>query len=250
MYSTSVNYFIPRQTVVLYSGASNRRYQTVYSKNLKIHKGVDNKLQFQFLNQDQKPVNITGKTLTCRLMSYDGSTVLLQKALTPLLPLTGLATLEVTMNETLGMDTALCYYSLTIPENTFEFPVFVDDNSGGRGVIDVLDSTFPKYVKSSSLGLLPHDAPTIEIPVTYYSEPCVSKGSSNYTIQIGYNGYIGTSKIQGSVTGVTGEWYDITEPVEYNDYSDNDYYNIDGCHVFLRVEFASSGGTIGKILFR
>ena len=250
MYSTSVTYFIPRQTVVLYSGASNRRYQTVYSRNLKIHKGVDNKLQFQFINQDQKPVNITGKTLTCRLMSYDGDEVLLQKALIPLLPLTGLATLEVTMNETLEMDSALCYYSITIPDNAFEFPVFVDDNSGGRGVIDVVDSILPKYVKSSLVGLLPHDEPTIQIPVTYYSEPYIGKGSNNYTVQIGYNNYVGTSEIQGSVSGVTGEWYDITEPVEYVTYSDNDYYNIDGCHVFLRVKFTSSGGTIGKILFR
>lgn len=250
MYSTSVNYFIPRQTVVLYSGASNRRYQTVYSRNLKIHKGVDNKLQFQFLNQDQKPVNITGKTLTCRLMSYDGSEVLLQKALTPLLPLTGIATLDVTMNETLSIDSALCYYSLTIPDSTFEFPVFVDDNSGGRGVIEVLDSTFPKYVKSTSLGLMPHSQPTSELPVTYYSETFVSRDADKYTVQIGYTDFIGTSKIQGSVTGASGEWYDITEPVEYASYSDTDYYNINGCHVFLRVEFASSGGTIGKILFR
>ena len=250
MYSTSVNYFIPRQTVVLYSGASNRRYQTVYSKNLKIHKGVDNKLQFQFLNQDQKPVNVTGKTLTCRLMSYDGSKVLLQKALTPLLPLTGIATLEVTMNETLEMDSALCYYSLSIPDSTFDYPVFVDDNSGGRGIIEVLDSTLPKYIKSTSLGLMPHSEPTMAAPVTYYSETLVSKDADNYTVQIGYTGYIGTIKIQGSATGSLGEWYDITEPFEYDNYSGTEYYNINGCHVFLRVQFASSGGTIGKILFR
>jgi hypothetical protein len=222
----------------------------VYSKNLKIHKGVDNKLQFQFLNQEQKPVNITGKTLTCRLMSYDGSKVLLQKSLTPLLPLTGIATLTVTMNESLEIDSALCYYSLSIPDSTFDYPVFVDDNSGGRGIIDVLDSTLPKYVTSTSIGLMPHAEPTLQVPVTYYSETLVSKDADNYTVQIGYNGYIGEVKIQGSVTGVIGEWYNIIESVEYNNFSSTEYYNINGCHVFLRVEFASSGGTIGKILFR
>jgi hypothetical protein len=250
VYATTVNYFIPRQTVVLYSGASNRRYQTVYSRNLKIHKGVDNKLQFQFLNQDQKPVNITGKTLTCRLMSYDGSQVLLQKSLTPLLPLTGLATLEVTSNETLGMNAALCYYSLSIPEGTFEYPVFVDDNSGGRGVVEVTNSILPKFVKSAWLGTLPHVVPTVEMPVTYYSEKYTGKDASNYTVQVGFTGYIGTVKIQGSVSGAADEWYDITESVVYNSHYGTEYYNLDGCHVFLRIEFASSGGTIGKILFR
>lgn len=250
MYSTSVNYFIPRQTVVLYSGASNRRYQTVYSRNLKIHKGVDNKLQFQFLNQDQKPVNITGKTVTCRLMSYDGSKVLLQKSLTPLLPITGIATLEVTMNETLGMDNALCYYSLSIPDSTFEYPVFVDDNSGGRGIIEVTNSILPKFVISAQLGTLPHVAHTVEMPVTYYSERYTGKDASKYTVQVVFSEYTGTVKIQGSVSGTVDEWYDITESVVYTRYNGTEYYNLDGCHVFLRVEFTSSGGTIGKLLFR
>jgi hypothetical protein len=183
-------------------------------------------------------------------MSYDGTQVLLQKALTPLLPLTGIATLEVNMNETLSMDSTLCYYSLSIPDNAFEFPVFVDDNSGGRGVIDVIDSTLPKYVRSKLIGLMPHTEPTIEVPVTYYSETLLSKDADSYTVQIGYTGFIGTVKIQGSATGTTGDWYDITESFDYDDYTATEYYNITGCHVFLRVEFASSGGTIGKILFR
>lgn len=250
MYATTVNYFIPRQTVVLYSGTSNRRYQTVYSRNLKIHKGVDNKLQFQFINQDQKPVNITGKTLTCRVMSHDGTQVLLQKALTPLLPLTGLATLDITMNESLSMDTALCYYSLSIPDGTFEYPVFVDDNSGGRGVLDVTDSILPRYVKSTLLGLLPHNTPTVEIPVTYYSERYVGTDASEYTVQVGFSGYVGNVNIQGSVTGTMDEWYDLTESTVYDGYVGTDYFNINGCHAFIRVQFASSGGAIGKILFR
>jgi len=250
VYSTTVNYFTPRQTVVLYSGASNRRYQTVYSKNLKIHKGVDNKLQFQFINQDQKPINITGKTVTCRLMSYDGTQVLLQKSLTPLFPVTGIATLEVTMNETFGMDTALCYYSLTIPDGVFEFPVFVDDNSGGRGVIEVTDSALPKYVKSTLLGLAPHDTPTTEIPVTYYSERYIGTDASHYTVQVGFAGYVGNINIQGSVTGTSDEWYDITDPTVYEGHAGTEFYNIEGCHAFIRVQLASSGGTVGKILFR
>ena len=34
----------------------------VYAKPLTLNKGVDNKIQFQFLNQEQKPVDITGKS--------------------------------------------------------------------------------------------------------------------------------------------------------------------------------------------
>ena len=50
-----------------------------YAKTLTLHKGVDNQIQFQFLNQEQKPIDITGKEITCRIISYDGSQVLLNK---------------------------------------------------------------------------------------------------------------------------------------------------------------------------
>ena len=53
----------------------------VYAKPLTLNKGVDNKIQFQFLNQEQKPVDITGKSITCRVLNYNGTAVLLRKAL-------------------------------------------------------------------------------------------------------------------------------------------------------------------------
>jgi hypothetical protein len=250
MQSTSVLYYTPRQTVVLYDGTSTRRYQTVYAKNLTIHKGLDNRLQFQFINQDQKPVNVTGKTISCRLMSYDGSKVLLQKALTPVFPLTGICQLDVTMNETLGMEAAMCYYSITIPDGMFEFPVFVDDNSGGRGIVDVVNSVLPKYIKSSSLDILPHDAPSDVQEVTYYSGQYVTNDTDFLTFQTVLNSYVGTIKVQGSSTGNNTEWYDITEPQTYDGYDGTDYFNVDGYHLYMRMVFTSTQGTADKVLVR
>ena len=81
-YSTAVFVYIQRQIVVLLSGNSPRAYMPNYAKTLNLHKGVDNKIQFKFLNQEQKPVDITGKEITCRLINSDGTEVLLNKALT------------------------------------------------------------------------------------------------------------------------------------------------------------------------
>ena len=35
-------------------------YRPVYSRQVKVYKGVDNKVQFRMLNADQKPINING----------------------------------------------------------------------------------------------------------------------------------------------------------------------------------------------
>ena len=223
----------------------------MYAKTLKIHKGIDNQLQFQFLNQEQKPVNITGKTISCTLMNSDGTEILLEKALTPLLPLTGLATLSVTMNETLMFNAALSYYSLTIPSGSFEYPVFVDDSSGGRGKIDIVDSVYPKYIKSVQLNIPEHDSPTISVPVTYYTETHPSNDTANQTFQIQLVNYAGTIEIQGSVTGSSTEWYSIYDDADtYTGFSATEYVNIDGYHKYLRVQFISTGGSIGKVLIR
>jgi hypothetical protein len=250
MQATPVTYYIPRQTVVLYDGTSSRRYQTVYAKNLKIHKGIDNRLQFQFINQDQKPVDITGKTLTCRLISYDGSEVLLQKTLTLVYPLTGICQLDITSNETLALDAITCYYSITIPNGMFNFPVFVDDNSGGRGVIDIVNSVLPKYIKSTVLDILPHATPTTIQSVKYTTRQHVTQDTDFLTFQTVLNGYVGTITVQGSTTGSNNEWYDITDPVVYDDYTSTDYFNVDGYHPYMQVVFESTAGTVDKVLVR
>ena len=82
-----------------------------YAKPLTLHKGVDNQIQFQFLNQQQKPVDITGKSIVCRIINNTGGAVLLQKALTLQLPATGIAALELGPADIDGFDAQKCYYS-------------------------------------------------------------------------------------------------------------------------------------------
>jgi len=114
-YSTSVFLFTQRQIVVLLTGNSPRAYMPNYAKTLMLHKGVDNKIQFQFLNQEQKKVDITGKTITCRIINYNGNEVLINKALSSDLPATGLAYLFLNAAEIEDIPAQACHYSLTIP---------------------------------------------------------------------------------------------------------------------------------------
>lgn len=115
---TSVYLYNQRQLVYILetiTAGASRSYEKVYSKTLTINRGVDNVLEFQFLNQNQKPVNITGKNITCRLLNQSGTEVLLQKTLTPTLPVNGLTTLQLTSGEIEKLEPQYCYYSLEIP---------------------------------------------------------------------------------------------------------------------------------------
>ena len=148
MYSTQVFVYTQRQIVILISGNSPRSYMPQYAKPLTLHKGVDNQIQFQFLNQEQKPVDITGKEITVRIINYEGNLLLIKKALTLQLALTGIASLYITPAELEDIVPQKCYYTLEIPVGSFDFPVFVDQNAGGRGDLNIVNSILPSFVPS------------------------------------------------------------------------------------------------------
>jgi hypothetical protein len=66
MYSTQVYLYQQLARVLLMDTGGGEsfiyRYDPVYAKRLTINKGVDNVLLFEFINQQEKPVNITGST--------------------------------------------------------------------------------------------------------------------------------------------------------------------------------------------
>jgi len=250
VYSTSVYFQIPRQTVVLYFGDSTRRYQTVYAKNLTLHKGVDNRLQFQFINQEQKPVDITDKEITCRIISHDGTIEVIKKSLTHILPLKGLAELQLHEDDLHDIEAQPGYYSLEIPQDQFDLPVFVNSDSGARGVIKIVDSIKPKHQSSDTLTIESHREAVHYAPVTYYSGVYLTSGNSLLTAQLFFSDYSGNIQFQGT-TNTDSDWYDIDQSYEYDMQNGTVYYTLEGFHARVRVKFDSStNGNVTKILLR
>ena len=70
MYSTQAYIYQQITRVLLIDTGSGEtftyRYNPVYAKQLTINKGVDNVLLFEFINQQEKPVNINGSNFLFR----------------------------------------------------------------------------------------------------------------------------------------------------------------------------------------
>jgi hypothetical protein len=253
-YSTPVFIYTQRQIVVLLTGFSPRSFMPVYAKPLTLHKGVDNQLQFQFLDQQQKPVDITGKLITCRIINTDGNAVLLEKALTIQLALTGIAALFVTPVELEDIDAQKCYYSLEIPVSDFDFPVFVDQNAGARGDLNIVNSVLPSFVPSMPVSIptgqaFPSNTSTSgDVALTYVSSVVTTNENPVLTLQATYANYYGNTSVEGSSI-VDGDWY----PITYNEYSgvtDTKGYVVEGFHPYIRMQFTSNTGVVTNILAR
>jgi len=112
------------------------RNNYVYSKILKVVKGVDTVLEFQFLNQDQKPINLENTTLTFKLISENS--LLMSKALTIVTPSKGKASITLTTSDLSAIETQRANYSIQRVFNSLTELAYVDENAGTQGVIDIL----------------------------------------------------------------------------------------------------------------
>jgi len=156
MYSTQV-YIYQQLTKVLLidSGAGETftyRYDPVYAKQLTINKGVDNVLLFEFINQEEKPVNISGSTFLFRAINTQGDQILVEKDLVILNAATGRAKVTLTSTELLEVLAQPATYSIqrTQPGGLTE-AVFTNTQAGARAPANIVDSVLPQYVPSAPL---------------------------------------------------------------------------------------------------
>ena len=263
MYSTTAYLYQQIQQVILIDTSGigstfDRRWQPVYAKDLKLNLGVDNVILFQFLNQDQKPVNITGATFTFRMISQNGENLLYAKELGTLNAPTGRAKVTVTAEETTYFQAQPASWSLEITSGVLNQAVFTDDYAGARGNIDIVDSVFPAFVASQEL-TIPSQAPDSSI---YYTSTITTNGTRITTFQIDPVDFTGTLQVQGSsdATANTVEWYDVDfEDLKTgNTVSEINFIhaierlgiNVEGYHPYLRLSFGMSDGNIDLIQYR
>lgn len=240
---TQVYLYNQRQWVVLFEASANaiRRYEKVYSKELKINQGVDNVIEFAFINQEQKPVDISGKEVTCRILNHNGTEILLQKALVHKLPIKGITSLQLTAADTETLQQQKCYYTLEIPVDNFDVPVFVDEDSGARGVIQIVNSVLPSFVESTTVTIPSHLKPKFGVSRTYFSSIIRTKQSSVLTIQTWFKNFTGIIQYQGSTLQDFSTFYNLSSEINYSDITDTYGYTIDGYHPFVRLKIINNG---------
>jgi hypothetical protein len=225
-----------------------------YAKPLTLHKGVDNQIQFQFLNQEQRPIDITGKSITCRILNYEGNEILIQKALTLQFAATGICALILSPADLIDIEAQKCYYTLEIPVNEFDFPVFVDQNAGARGVMNIVNSVLPNFLPSYNITIptgqsFPNSANSNGSSLTYFTSVLNTSDNPILTIQTEYIEFYGNTTIQGSSI-VDNDWYDIVTTEEVSNVTQTVGYVIQGYHPYVRMQFTSNAGAVTNILSR
>jgi hypothetical protein len=234
----------------------------VYAKQLTVNKGVDNVLLFEFINQDEKPVNITGSTFKFRMLNQTGDKLLLEKDMTVLSASLGRVKVVLNTADTIEILAQPGSYSIERTQGDYVQAAFVNDNAGARGDCNIVDSVLPQFIASQ-----PVTIPTINgknawpqagpsswpdwalnpqplnayYLTEYYSSHINATGASLTTIKYDLVHFTGTIKAQAA-QDYEAVWVDVSESREFFDETGTFYLNVVGFHPLLRLGINNSQG--------
>ena len=271
MYSTQAYIYQQITRVLLIdTGAGETftyRYDPVYAKRLTINKGVDNLLLFEFINQEEKPVNITGSSFVFRAIDQKGTKLLVDEPLVILNGPTGRAKVTLSAEQLLEIQAQPANYSITRTSGNLTEAVFTNAQAGARAPVDIVNSVMPTFVPSSELTI-----PTLELSNqlqyggtsygqypggmywngnpnggsywnsynnTEYFSSFIEPRDPVTTVQMDLIGYTGTIKAQWA-ENYQSLWYNITESTTYLNQTKTIYMNIIGWYPLLRLAFNNS----------
>lgn len=243
------------------------RYRRVYNRNLKVYRGVDNRIDLQVRNSDQKATEITGTALVFTVLSRDTKEILLQKDCSIVSMSTGKAYVTLTETELTNINSGSYNFSivqeirdtLDLDEYTINgrTPMYIDSQYGIIGTLEVSGDAFGDILNSLSITKFEYLNPATtgyNDPKHYHSSIIDTKNidtaSSLHTFQIYSTNYTGTVKIQGSLddSATPSVWADIETFTLTN--SDSSYKNVVGKWNWLKVTHFPTTGTVDKILYR
>ena len=249
---------------------SNERYRKVYNRNLKAYGGVDNRINVQVKNQDQKPLSVVGSTVVMGLISKESQELILEKDCTVVDSATGKVYFTLTISDLLDIEPGQYEYSLrkeireTVNANeyvvTSNTPLYSDSQYGVVGTIEILGSVRGTFQPSTKIEQwsrrIIYDTPTLN---TFYesgiidARPQYNTPQTLHTFQFYFTDFTGTLTVQASMSdsSTPAVWTDI-ETLTYTTAS-QDYYNLTGKYNWFRFKYQSTTllpGKVDKILYR
>lgn len=234
---------------------STERYRKVYNRNLKIYRGVDNRIDIQVRNADQKASNITGSTLVFNLISKETKNLVLSKDFSAMDLATGKVTVILTDKELLDVDNGFYEYSIikevreTIDSTDYKviskMPLYVDSQYDTKGTLEISGDVYGNVDNSLVIDTFRYTNPfavgSSEKPwyesAIIDASPKVKDSDPLHTFQFYSNNYTGTVYIQGSLDNQGGtprqtSWVNITTV----DLEQENYKNVVGHWNWLRIK--------------
>ena len=205
-----------------------KRYRRVYNRNIKIYRGVDNRIDLQVRNSDEKAADTTGSTLVFNLVERETQSLVARKDCVVVAASTGKYYVILTEDELFDIETGFYQYSIVNEARTnngdgthlvtSRTPLYIDSQYDALANIEVLDSGEGEVLPSTKVTEFSLHKSFGEPFSDYYissiinARPQVTTPQSLHTFQMFFSNYSGQIVIQGSQSegGNPEVWADLT----------------------------------------
>ena len=245
------------------------RYRRVYNRNLKVFRSVDNRIDLQVRNSDQKSADISGSTVVFNIIARAGKDLILKKDCITQSASTGKVYVVLTKEELENLESGSYNFSIvqevreTIDSTDHRVvsrtPMYTDSQYGVIGILEVLGDVFGEADDSLLIDKFDYVNPasTGSTDARYYISSIVDPRSetvvptSLHTFQLYFTNYTGSVIVQGSLenSATPNRWVNILDPISYVGVS-KEYINVVGKYNWLRIKHLPTTGTVDKILYR
>ena len=268
MANKSILYYNPQITeITLYEG--ERKNLPMFSKDLKIFRGVDNKLHFELKNSDRQPVNMSGNNLKCIIINPYNQELMLTKYLVDENVVKGKYVLKLTPGDIQEWSAGFYIFSIVYQnvDGTEEMLyTTLDQDVSGR--LEIVDKPFPAFVpahliKAEDWQKINNDTNIITNQNFWVTSKFAGDAQKDYsdglqTFSILLNNFSGNFFVQGSLEDqiiTEDDWFNISldcdsDFITYTNASGISVFNFEGNYVWLRFRYQPlpyQTGSITKI---
>ncbi len=220
----------------------------MYQRDLKIQKGIKNKVRVQFKNSDQKNLRIyTTQTFVFSMFDAINQRLIVEKPLQVLDEGTtstkGLALLTLTESDTIDLDRTSYQYSIKmLDEDGSYLPTYSNTYYGVSGTLHLSRDVYPvlqdsvvvdNFVKTFNDSIQSYEHKSGNI----YASPEFNGNTALHTLAFYLTNYRGTVYVQATLDNTPDNSgnYTTIETRTYNGTSGIDYVNFNGIYSYIRI---------------
>jgi hypothetical protein len=251
---------------------TTERFRKVYNRNLKIYRGVDNKIDLQLRNADQRKIQNFTNHLVFILLNKETNEQIIKKDCVILTDdqtrnFIGRSYVLLSQEELTDIEKGFYTYSIHYEtrepiENSNEYrvtsksPLYADSQYGAESIIEIYGDISGEPVDSvvvkefEKLNAFDSVTPVYYISSIIDAQPRLTVPQSLHTFQFYFTEYAGSVEIQASIDDQGGTPKNWTSVATLSSTNSNEYINITGKYSWFRIKHTPNNGTLDKILYR
>ena len=257
-------YLVNNRTTLLANEAGHiTEYRPVYSRQIKVYRGIDNVLEFRVLNADQKPIDVS--TYTPKFQAFDENQnliiehdgVIIQDGDSSEITNKGLFKITITENDIINVKQQYLNYNIhLVDSNNNSVITYSQAHFDGCGVIYIDTCMYPGPSETYSITQFTEvtEEDSYWASETLDAQPGINGNEALHTAVVYTDGFVGNFVVQATldnqITGTT-DWSDIRTLTFTGNEVQPLPINFNGVFSYLRFKTtADPANKITKVLVR